>query len=312
LSRRVRRAPGKTKWILLTFLIVTLLVSASYFSLQLAFAPAPASKLTLASTLDQVINLQEDSALFIYPESDMNLTKPSGASYASEVDFALCVMAGDILLGMAKNTQLSTTDSDSSYVDQRNGNPKFDGTTVIIGDSSINAATRYYEDTAQSPVLLGEDEKSLYVQNLTGGTLESTRINKKALASSNSTLDVFVVETFTDIQGRTVLILWGYTGVGAVSGALLLKFEISAQPEKHTSTYYVGRWTDAREGSSANGIPDEGDVYEIVSSGPPIAGRAYTVGWMEVSALYLVAFILVILAYSGRKGWIRVETQSDQ
>jgi hypothetical protein len=303
----VQAAPGKTRWLLYTFIIVILLVVASYFSVQLLLAPTSAGQLTAASTIEQIMNAPEETVLFIYPEFDKNRTKPPDVAYASDKDFALCTIAGGIIFGMTRNRQLVTTDA-GAYVDRQDGKPGFDGTIVTICSSQINAVARYYEASGQTPLVLDQDKDSLYIRNSTGNILESTRTSKRDLSKLDS--DISVIEAFTDAQNRRVLMIWGYSGLGAVSSAQLAKFELVAQPWNYSSTYYVGSWADAKEGVSKNGIPDEGDTYSILSSGSSVASSAGTyVGWTEVAVLYLLALMLAGLGYSIRRGWITFEVQ---
>jgi len=286
-----------------------LLVVPSYFSLQLLVASNSSAEPTAAKTIESVVNGPEKTVLFIYPESDKKVAKASGVAYPSEEDFSLYVLAGDILLGMTKNSQLSTTDA-ASYVDRQDGKPQFDGTIVVVGNSQINAVARYYEGTNQTPLFLVQDKTSLAVRNLTG-TLESTRTSQKAVGGPSS--DIFVIETFSETQNRNVMMLWGLAGRGAIAAARVVKFNIYADPEKYASGWYVGRWTDAKEGSSRNGIPDQGDTYEILySSRPASTTEGYRVGWTEVAQLYTVGLILAALGYAVRKGWIAVEIQTER
>lgn len=305
---RVHAAPGKTRWIIYTFVIVTLLVAASYFTVRLILGPTASGTLAASSYVQEVTGAQRDSVLFIYPEFDKNRTKPAGVEYPSEQDSAFFQIAGGIIFGMTSNPQLSTTDS-SKYVNLEDGRPQFGGSVVVIGNSQVNAVARYYENTGAAPLLLAQDKDSLVVQNGTGSALEPTRVSKKNLGSQD--FEMFVVETFTDTEGPQVIVMWGYTGRGAISAARFVKFEIAAHPEQFTSAWYVGKWTDAREGGSKNGIPDQGDSYEILFRGESAAspGGTYAVGWTLIDALWLVALILMALGYSFRRGWITVEIE---
>ncbi len=291
--------------------VMFLLITASYLSIQILLDVSVPSERAVSSIQQLVVNAPKDSVLFIYPESDRNRTKPAGVEYPSEQDFSAYIIAGGIIFGMTKNPQLSTTDS-TSYVDRQTGKPQFEGTLVIVGNAQINGAARYYQTSGQVAALLSQDQDSLYVQESTGRVIDSTRVSKQVLTASDS--DIFVIELLTDTEGRNVIMVWGYTGRGAISAARMTKFEILANPGKYAATFYVGRWTDASEGSSRNRIPDQGDRYEVLSTGvtAPSATESYVFGWREISALYVVALVLVGLGYSLRKGWIRVETQASE
>jgi hypothetical protein len=291
--------------------IVTLLVVASYFAVQLLLAPSSRSgEVSNYSAVERLINAPDNSVLFVYPESNKSRAKLVGVQYPSQEDYAFCELAGGILFGMTKSTQLSTTDS-TAYVDHQSGKPQFDGAIVIMGSSQVNAAALHYEQTGQTALLLAQDTSSMFIQNRTGTVLESTRVDKNTLNGSSS--EIFVVETFKDTDGRRVVFVWGYAGRGAIAAARFVKFNIIAHPEDYTSGFYVGRWTDAKEGGSKNGFPDQGDTYEVLLSGAsaPSETGIYSVGWMEVGLLFLAALVLVGVAYTVRKGWIRLEVRTD-
>jgi len=293
---------AKARWIAFIFVILTLLAFGSYFAVQLLLAPPSRSEMTVYSGVEQIVNASDKSVLFVYPESNKSRTKLAGVQYPSQEEDAFYTMAGTIVFGMTKNSQLSATDS-AAYVDHQSGNPQFKGVIIVIGNSQVNAAALYYQQTGQTSLLLVQDQRSMFIQNRTGIVLEPTRVETKTLQASGS--DIFVVETFKDAEDRRVVIIWGYTGRGAIAAARFVKFNIVAYPEDYTSAFYVGRWTDAKQGSSKNGFPDQGDTYEVLFSGPPY--RRYTVGWMEVALLFLAALVLVGVAYSVQRGLIRIE-----
>jgi hypothetical protein len=291
--------------------IVTLLVVASYFAVQSLLAPSSRSgEVSVYSAVERLINAPDSSVLFIYPESNKSRTKLAGVQYPSQEDYAFYELAGGILFGMTKNTQLTTTDS-TTYVDHQSGKPQFDAAIVIMGSSQVNAAALYFQQTGQTALLLAQDESSMFIQNRTGTLLESTRVDKNTLNGSSS--EIFVVETFKDTDGRRVVFVWGYAGRGAIAAARFVKFNIIAHPEDYTSGFYVGRWTDAKEGGSKNGFPDQGDTYEVLSSGASVPAETgiFLVSWTEVALLFLAALVLVGVAYTVRKGWIRLEVKAD-
>jgi len=79
--------------------------------------------------------------------------------------------------------------------------------------------------------------------------------------------DIFLVEVFQDANGRTVLILYGFTYLGTLAASTHFKFTIYPNLSSYTQSYYIVLWTDASSGLGRNGIPDPGDTYVIVLSG---------------------------------------------
>jgi hypothetical protein len=76
------------------------------------------------------------------------------------------------------------------------------------------------------------------------------------------------MEAFTDSAGRTVFIIYGRAWPGSLAGLQYLVNFVMKNPSGYTSSWYVYKWTDASTGPSANGIPDPGDTFTQLASGP--------------------------------------------
>jgi hypothetical protein len=60
----------------------------------------------------------------------------------------------------------------------------------------------------------------------------------------NSGQDVFVVETFIDADGNTVLIVYGNTWQGSFVGGRFYKFVMSMNPTIYDVSWYHFKWID--------------------------------------------------------------------
>jgi hypothetical protein len=87
-------------------------------------------------------------------------------------------------------------------------------------------------------------------------------------STPTATNDVFILEAFTDSAGRTVFIIYGRQWGGTLAGFAYAVNTVLKNPSAYTSSWYVYRWQDATSGPSANGIPDPGDTYTPIASGP--------------------------------------------
>jgi hypothetical protein len=293
---RLRTRPGH---IVLTFIVVILIVTATYFSMNQLISKKDESGLQLSKLCQSLLNAPKGSVLFIHPGSDANRPEHPNAE-----DAALYIIAEGVMFGMTADPQLVTVDQ-GSYLDSVTGKPNFSGPIVVVGNSQDNAVTRYYESSGDTHFVLGQNVDSYFVKNVSGTSVASSQMSKYVLDSRVS--DVFVIECFKDAVGRDVLLVWGYTGRGAMAGMFFIKFKILDKPNEYTSPYYVGIWEDASEGSSRNNIPDAGDSFQTIQEEPVSSLEPYVIGWHRIAILYVSALLLTLFWYSVQKGLIKFE-----
>jgi hypothetical protein len=76
------------------------------------------------------------------------------------------------------------------------------------------------------------------------------------------------MEAFTDSASRLVIIIYGLQWGGTLAGFQYVVNYVLKHPSTYTSSWYVYQWQDATTGVSANGIPDAGDVFTQIATGP--------------------------------------------
>jgi hypothetical protein len=193
------------------------------------------------------------------------------------VDAALAtdVYAATYLFGALTNPQQNEAlDTNSAYVSQSSslcGQPTatVSSPLVTISGPFVNEVAYYYESVEESSPLYYNRDTNCVVRRDTGASLDCT--------TPTPTSDFFWVEAFTDAAGRTVFMSTGKDWGGTLAGYeyianCVLKVSSSncllPSGSDYTASWYVIRWQDAASGVSANSIPDPGDTYTLIASGP--------------------------------------------
>jgi hypothetical protein len=175
------------------------------------------------------------------------------------------VYAATYFFGSLTNTQNQVLDTNSAYLSQSAstcGQPSTSTSQplVAVAGPVVNEVVGYYEYI--------QGTSPLYYNVQTGCIVRrDTNVNVDC-STPTATNDVFILEAFTDSAGRTVFIIYGRQWGGTLAGFAYVVNKVLKNPSTYTSAWYVYRWQDATSGPSANGIPDPGDTYTPVSSGP--------------------------------------------
>ncbi len=180
------------------------------------------------------------------------------------------VYAGTYLFGALKNPQQNEIlDTNSAYVSQSSSSCGQPSTAAInpsqplvtIAGPAVNEVVYYYESVEKS--------SPLYYNYATGCiTRRDTNAGVSCNFPSTPTSDVFVMEAFIDQAGRTVYIIYGLNWPGTLAGYEVLVNFVLRNTSGYSKSWYVYKWTDATSGVSANSIPDPGDTYTQIASGP--------------------------------------------
>jgi len=179
------------------------------------------------------------------------------------VALATDVYSATYLFGALTNNQSEVLDTNSAYVSQAAsscGEPTTSTaqSVVAIAGPLVNEVVHYYE-SATSPLYYNLGAGCI-VRRDTGASVDCSK--------PTATNDVFVMEAFMDPAGRTVFIIYGRGWPGTLAGFEFVVNFVLKNPSAYTSSWYVYRWQDAISGPSANGIPDPGDIYTQIASGP--------------------------------------------
>jgi serine protease AprX len=197
---------------------------------------ADASATSIADTMMQIVNANPNSVYFIYP--DYQGSKPPGVGYALVTDWS----ATGFIAGMCSNPQIETTDTDPAVINTATGKPIVSNKIIVLlGGPLVNSAVNYYEDNRITPVYW-KGAGGLRWHLSDGTELTSTRLT---WAEVNSGQDIFVVETFIDADGNTVLIVYGNTWQGSFVGGRFYKFIMSMNPTIYDVSWYHFKWIDS-------------------------------------------------------------------
>jgi hypothetical protein len=176
------------------------------------------------------------------------------------------VYAATYLFGSFTNPQQNEVlDTNSAYVSQSScGQPSTSTSQplVAVAGPVVNEVVGYYESSGATPLYLspGSGTAECIVRRDTGATV--------VCATPTATNDYFLMEAFTDSAGRLVFIIYGLQWSGTLAGFAYVVNSVLKNPSAYTSPWYVYRWQDASSGVSHNGIPDSGDTYTLIASGP--------------------------------------------
>jgi len=196
---------------------------------------ADAHETSITDTMMKIVTADPNTVYFIYP--DYQGSKPPGVGYAWVTDWS----AAGFVAGMCSNSQIDTTDTDSAVINTATGKPKLSNKIIVLfGGPLVNSAVNYYEDNRIAPVYW-QGTGGLRWHLSDGTELTSTRLT---WAEINSGQDIFVVETFIDADGNTVLIVYGNTWQGSFVGGRFYKFVMSMNPEIYDGSWYHFKWMD--------------------------------------------------------------------
>jgi hypothetical protein len=186
--------------------------------------------------------------------------KPAGTAYAAWIDST----AGGALLGMSEDGHFCW-DTDTSYIDPSTGEPTgvpAGATLVASGGPLVNGPVKYYEVNR-----IAEGTPAYYGK--VGGLqsfLRSSDDSVLAGLTPTSTNDLFIIEIFTDSEGRNIILIYGLAGRGTLAGALY--FADNADFFDGKSGFWIYEWTDSGA-AGAEGHPDPPgtDTYNLINSG---------------------------------------------
>jgi len=82
-----------------------------------------------------------------------------------------------------------------------------------------------------------------------------------------STNDLFIIQTFTDSEGRKIILGHGLAGRGTLAGAVYF-VENADFFEEHVSGFWIYEWIDSGvDGSTEHPDPPGTNTYTLVTSG---------------------------------------------
>jgi len=134
---------------------------------------------------------------------------------------------------------------------------------ILLGGQIVSIPVWYYEVAAgETPVYPAYNSSGVwFVHRETGTPIPGTYLTWSDL---NSGKDMFIVELFTDSDGRYVLIVYGIGWRGTFAAALYFDKQMWPDIQHHYYSWYIVSWTD-----NGNGRVDEpgADTYTVVAHG---------------------------------------------
>ena len=221
------------------------------------------------SSISSVVSGAPNSVWFVLPDftaGQGSLTHNSASKCGGvKVALATDVYSGTYLFGaLAHPPQNEVLDTNSASVSQSAlscGQPSTPTgqSLVAISGPVVSEVVHYYESTT-SPLYYNFGNGCITRRD-TGASIDCS-------VTLTPTTDVFLMEAFIDQAGRTVYIIYGRNWPGTLAGYEYLVDFVLKNPTSYTHSWYVYRWTDAASGVSANSIPDAGDTFQLIQSGP--------------------------------------------
>ena len=211
-----------------------------------------------------IIGASAGSAWFVLPDYRGPMHSPAakcgGVNSAELSDFS----AGGYVLGLLSNPQNQLLDTNPAISLSSCGYPSgTSGTVVTLAGPGVNTVVHYYEQVADiTPVyFLWDGSKNNFAVRYTGQRYVVPNPGSMTTAGD----DLFLIETFTDGQGRRVLVLYGFSWQGTVAAGVFYASYVYPQLSQFPNSWYIYRWTDV----GGNTFPDSGDSFTLLASSGP-------------------------------------------
>lgn len=189
-------------------------------------------------------------------------------------------------------------DIDNEFVDQVTGVPIGDPEIGVIsfGGPYVNIPVYYYEVNKIAPVIHrgvpgakgpGEPWAQWYLANGTALT--------KTSFDFNDTQDLFLVETFRDIEGRYVFIAYGLGWRGTYAAGKYFEEIIYPNLDSFQLSWIIVKWEDTN-GNNFVDNPSAGDSYAVIACESPyklkpLTGQTVKIGVISSSTSGMEALI---------------------
>jgi parallel beta-helix repeat protein len=199
----------------------------------------------------------------IYPDDET--PKPLGCVAASVSDWLASAFVTTKLPGYVEGL-----DTNASFVDQSTGEAVGDPDSGIItfGGPFVNPIVKRAEDDAtaivdRAPVKFYNGGDTFYFQYANGTNIPGAEL---PLSVINVDEDLFVIETYTDGDGRLMMICYGFGWPGTYAAGKFFDTAVFPHLASFTDGWVIVHWDDTNSDSFVN-EPGEGDTYSIVAVG---------------------------------------------
>jgi len=160
-------------------------------------------------------------------------------------------------------------DTNSNFVNQTSGNPMGNPGIGIVGFGGpmVAVPVYYYELNKVAPVIYclvpgaagpGQPWSQWYLAN-------GTAITETAIGTTDS-LDLFLMEVFSDADGRYAFIAYGIGYRGTYAAGKYFHTIVYPDLDSYNFRWIIVKWEDTNGDGFVNN-PDDGDTYTVIASG---------------------------------------------
>jgi len=183
-------------------------------------------------------------------------------------------MVSDWLASAFVTTKLQSyiegVDTNSTFVNQTTGKPIGEQGTGIItfGGPVVNPVVKRSEDDAtpsadRSPVKFHDEGGIFYFQYANGTNIPGANLPVSVI---NEDEDMFLVETYTDGDGRLNVICYGFGWQGTYAAGKFFDEMIYPHLVMFTDGWVIIHWEDSNGDGFVND-PGKGDTYNLIATG---------------------------------------------
>jgi len=237
------------------------IVNVETFSFNIVITAERLESITLPIFHDVFSNFP---VRIIYPSE--STAKPLGTAAASVSDW----LASSLIYATVGNAT-EGIDIDPAYVDQTTGSPMGEPGVGIVsfGGPIVNPVVKRaeilfgpFEDRA--PIRFYMEGETLGFRERDGTTIPGASLR---LVDLNRGKDLFVIETYSDSEGRHLLLCYGLGWKGTYAAGKYYYDEIHGNPSMYPHAWMVVLWEDLNGDGFVN-TPRDGDGYTVIGTGP--------------------------------------------
>jgi len=237
------------------------IVDIETFSFTLLLTAEDLESLTIAIFHDA---FADTSVRIIYPSESG--AKPLGAAAASVSDWL-----ASSLIYVTLGNATEGLDTDPGYVDQTTGDPVGAPGEAIVsfGGPIVNPVVRRGETPFgpiedRAPVRFHMEGEILSFRERDGTPIPGASLR---LVDVSRGKDLFVIETYSDSEGRHLLLFYGLGWKGTYAAGKYYFKEIHGDPASYPYVWLVVLWEDLNGDGFVN-APGDGDGYTVIATGP--------------------------------------------
>ena len=206
-----------------------------------------------------------------FAANDVNVIYPSDSS--SKPLGCVAAWVSDWMASAFVTTKLSSyaegLDIDSGFVDQVSGRAVGAAGQGIIsfGGPVVNPVVNYAEkDTTiteeRAPIKFYGNATDFFFQLRDGTAIAGATLPASVI---NNNEDMFVIEVFTDVSGRYVMLCYGFGWKGTYAAGKYFDTVIYPDLASYTANWIIVKWQDTNGDGFVNN-PIDGDTYTVVAA----------------------------------------------